>query len=91
MATLCIRVDDDLKDEANEVFSDLGLNMSTAVNMYLKCCVRDQGIPYEVSSLRPSNELKRALKESDDILSGKVKRKKYKNAEEMMADILEEE
>jgi len=88
MATLCIRVDDDVKDSANEVFSDLGLNMSTAVNMYLKYCVREKEIPFGVSSLKPSEELKRALKEADDISSGKTKSKAYDSAEEMMKDIL---
>ena len=89
MATLCIRVDDDVKEKANKVFDDLGTNMSTAVNMYLNYCIREEEIPYEVCSLKkPTNKLKRALKEADDIMSGKVKTKTYNTAEEMMKDIL---
>ena len=89
MATLCIIVDDKLKEKANKVFDNLGTNMSTAVNMYLNYCVREEEIPYEVCSLKkPTKKLQRALQEADDIISGKVKRKTYDTVEEMAKDIL---
>ncbi len=43
--TTTMRIDPKLKEQANEVFDDLGLNMSTAVNMFLKAVVREQGMP----------------------------------------------
>ena len=43
--TTTMRIDPKLKERANEVFDDLGLNMSTAVNMFLKAVVREQGMP----------------------------------------------
>lgn len=43
-----IRIDPELKDSANEVFEELGLTLSTAVNVFLKAVVREGGMPFEV-------------------------------------------
>ncbi len=44
-----VRVDADIKEEAEELFKDLGLNLTSAVNIFLRECVRRNGIPFEVS------------------------------------------
>lgn len=44
-----VRVDTQLKEEAERLFDSLGLNMSTAVNMFLKTSVRNQGLPFEIT------------------------------------------
>lgn len=43
--TTTMRLDPELKAEAVRVFEPLGLNMTTAVNMFLKAVVREQGMP----------------------------------------------
>lgn len=43
---ITINVDKKTKDEANKVFKDLGLNMSSAINIYLKACIKANGIPF---------------------------------------------
>ncbi len=48
MANLNIRVDDTLKKQAEMIFSDLGLTLSTATTMFLKQVVRHNGIPFEL-------------------------------------------
>ena len=48
MANINIRIDDDLKKEAETLFNDLGLNMTTAIGLFLKQCVFCQGIPFEI-------------------------------------------
>ncbi len=48
MANLNIRVDDTLKKQAEMIFSDLGLSLSTATTMFLKQVVRHNGIPFEL-------------------------------------------
>ena len=50
MAQINIRIDDDLKASAESLFADLGLNISTAVNMFIKQAVRNRGIPFEVTA-----------------------------------------
>ena len=50
MATtnLNIRTDKDIKDQAEEIFNELGLNMTTAINMFLRTAIREHGIPFEL-------------------------------------------
>lgn len=46
---LSARVDADTKEKANEIFQKLGMNLSTAVNVYLHSVVINQGIPFILS------------------------------------------
>lgn len=49
-----IRMDEKLKDQAEELFRDLGLSLSTAMTMFAKQAVREQGIPFEIKRTVPS-------------------------------------
>ena len=44
-----MRVDKNLKTEAQELFSELGLDMSTAYNLFLRQAVRTRSIPFEIA------------------------------------------
>ena len=43
-----IRVDSDIKVKAQDVFSALGLDMTTAINLFLRQAIRKKGIPFEL-------------------------------------------
>ncbi len=43
-----IKIDADLKRQAQELFADLGMNLSTAINIFLKQAVRERSIPFHV-------------------------------------------
>lgn len=47
--TTTMRIDPQLKDEANKVFEELGLSLSGAVTIFLKAVVREQGIPFSMN------------------------------------------
>ena len=49
-----LRVDEDLKKQADTLFYDLGMNMSTAFNIFLRQSVREQQIPFQVSRNVPN-------------------------------------
>lgn len=51
-----IRMDKDLRDEANKLFDRLGMDMSTAVKVFLKKCLAENGIPFSLKVER--NEYK---------------------------------
>ena len=48
MSQIAVRVDDKLKKDATEVFSELGLDMTTAVKLFLKQSVLTRSIPFEL-------------------------------------------
>ena len=85
MATVTARVDENVKKEAETLFKKMGLNMSTAMNLFLKKCILEQGIPFELKV--PNKETLKAMQETKDILSGKIERKGYKSAEELFDDL----
>ena len=50
MAQVSFRVDDEIKKKAERTFNDIGISMSTAINIYLKTVVRENRIPFELSA-----------------------------------------
>ncbi len=48
------RVDDELKKQADALFAELGMNLSTAFNIFLRQSVREQQIPFTVSKNVPN-------------------------------------
>ena len=80
--TITIRVNGSVKKQAQELFSDLGMDMSTAVNMFLRRSVREERIPFEVSrNVTPNFKTKAAMKR---VESGKELVGPFKTVEEAM-------
>lgn len=50
MAQMSLRVDDDVKRGAEQTFDDIGLSMSTAINIFLKKVARERRIPFELTA-----------------------------------------
>ena len=52
-----IQVDSTLKKEATMVLTDLGLSMSSAINLFLKQVVKKNGIPFEITNITPNKKI----------------------------------
>lgn len=89
MATvnMSIRMDTELKKQADAMFSDMGLNMTTAMNMFLRQVVRQGRIPFEIATDIPNAETLAAMKEMDDMISGKIPAKRYTSTKELFEDL----
>ena len=83
---LSFRVDKGLKEEADKLFKELGMNTSVALNMFLNQCVREQSFPFLPSKKKPSRRLRKALKEAEEIMKD-PNRKTYRNIEELFEDL----
>lgn len=79
-----IRIDENLKKQFDKICDDLGLTMSTAINMFAKAMIRHQGIPFEVS-IRTLN--KETIEAIEDIENGKNLSKVYEDLDEMFEDL----
>ena len=90
-ANINVRVDCDLKAQAEDLFTDLGLNMSTAINMFLKSAVRNNGIPFDVTRNTPNEETRAALAEYEVMKSNPDAYPRYRSFDEMMDKTLEQE
>ena len=49
MAQVNIRIDDNLKERADKLFDELGLNMTTAFTVFIKAAIRQRGIPFDLT------------------------------------------
>ena len=54
--SIAIRIDDELKRQAEKTLDELGLNMTTYVISSLKALVREQGVPFELTTKQRTNE-----------------------------------
>ena len=93
MATVntSIKIDEKTKKEAQELFKDLGLSLSTAINIFLKQAVREKGIPFYINSLPENSELAQAFEEAKQIKKNPSNYKSYSSPEEMFKDVLGED
>lgn len=91
MANLNIRIDDNLKKQAQELFKDIGLDMTTAITMFLQQAVTDNCIPFEVRRYNAETiealERGKELRENPELLKNY---KLYNNFQEFLNEVLEE-
>lgn len=85
MSTINIRIDENLKKQSERIFEEIGLGMTSALTIFLKAVVRNNGIPFALEI--PNQKTLEAFKEVDDISFGKKKAKKYKNTSELRKDL----
>ncbi|WP_323089032.1 type II toxin-antitoxin system RelB/DinJ family antitoxin [Allobaculum sp. JKK-2023] len=81
-----IRIDEDLKKQSMQIFKLLGIDMSSAVNMFLRQCVMRGGLPFDVVVPQYKPEVIEAMEEAKRI-SKDPDTKRYKSFSEAMADL----
>ncbi len=55
-ANMNIKVDTDVRDAAKNIFGQMGLDMTTAVNMFLLAAIREKGIPFAVTTVPKASD-----------------------------------
>lgn len=63
-----VRMDPTVKAQADELYASLGMDMSTAVNMFVRQCLRERQLPFQPSLNVPNQETIRAIEESDEMI-----------------------
>ena len=87
MATIQIRVDDNIKTAADSLFTSLGLDTSTAVRMFLSAALANDGIPFAVKHREPNADLLEAIA---DTRNRRNLHGPYKTAEDAVAAMLKD-
>jgi len=91
MSAINVQVDARDKEQATNILKDLGINMSTFINMAIKQVIKRDGLPFEVTNPKPKKELLEALEEGEKIATGKIDVKGYHNVNQMIEDIINED
>lgn len=73
-----VTLDPELKRKAVELFGEYGIDLSTAVNLFLGYCVKENAFPFELRSKEYQKKTLKAIKEFEQM---KLNKKKYKRCE----------
>lgn len=79
---LNIRTDKDVKEKAEKIFNELGLNMTSAVNIFLRTAIRERGIPFELKLDVPNETTIAAIEERRKMASNPSS-PRYSNIDEL--------
>ena len=88
MANVNIRIDENIKRKAEEVFTKLGLTPTTAIILFYNQVIRTNGIPFELKVDVPNQTTIDAIKEVEDMENGEIEAKTYKDSKELVEDLL---
>ena len=86
-----IQVDKKTKEEATHILNDLGLSMSSAINLFLRQVIKSDGLPFEVKNKKPSRQLRKALKEAEEMIKHPEKYPAYTNMEDLKKALLSDD
>lgn len=84
MSTINIRVNEQVKYDAKKLFAKLGLDLSTAINMFLIQSVREQGIPFDLHLHVPNQT---TLKSIEDTEKGINLSETFESIDDFMEDL----
>lgn len=83
-----IRTDVEAKKKAQQIFSSLGMDMSTAINIYFYQVIRNNGLPFEVVADTPNEETLEAIREVQRMKADPTMGKSYTDVDTMMKELL---
>ena len=69
---LTLQIDSNLKEQAQALFSSLGMTLEEAISLFLQVSIQQGGIPFPLEQPRYNQQTELALEEARDILSGEI-------------------
>ena len=84
--SMTIRTDAEVKKQAQRLFAEFGLDMTTAINMFLRQSVRNRAIPFEITMERPNAETIEAFEEGEALLKDSSARR-YGSFSQILAEV----
>ena len=85
---ITLRVDKKIKEEAESLYNELGMSLTTAFNIFLRQSIREKGIPFDITLNIPNPTTINAIEEGE-LLASKGSTKKYKNTKELFNSLEE--
>ena len=83
---ISIRMDTELKAQADALFGELGMNISTAFNIFVRQAIREGGIPFKIKLDKPNKETAAAIREAERIARD-PEVKGYDDRDELFSDL----
>lgn len=80
-ANLCVRIDPEIKKQAEDIFKELGIPVSTAIKIFYKQVILRGGLPFDISI--PNKDTIDAFNELNEMKTDKEKYKRYKTFKDL--------
>ena len=85
--TMTSRMDSDIKEQAQELFAELGMDMTTAINVFLRQAIQHRGFPFDVTLRKPNRETLEAIAEVREMKKHPEKAKTYNSFSELLEEV----
>ena len=83
-SNVSFRIDTEIKNQADRLFAQLGLNMTTAFNMFLRQAIREGAIPFYITINTPNSETVAAI---EDVNQNRNMSRTFHSVVELMEDL----
>lgn len=90
-ANINIRIEPEVKKEAEELFGSFGISVTDAINIFLHTSLMQRGFPFVIKQPKYNKETEYAMQEARNILAGKIQAKTYHSVEELFNELDKEE
>ncbi|HEW8069200.1 TPA: type II toxin-antitoxin system RelB/DinJ family antitoxin [Streptococcus pneumoniae] len=81
--SMSIRMDSEVKEQAQQVFSNLGMDMTTAINIFLRQAIQYQGLPFDVRL----DENRKLLQVLTDLDQNRNMSQSFESVSDLMEDL----
>ena len=81
--SMSIRLDSEVKEQAQQVFNDLGMDMTTAINIFLRQAIQYQGLPFDVRL----DENRKLLQVLTDLDQNRNMSQSFESVSDLMEDL----
>ena len=81
--SMSIRMDSEVKEQAQQVFSNLGMDMTTAINIFLRQAIQYQGLPFDVRL----DENRKLLEVLTDLDQNRNMSQSFESVSDLMEDL----
>ena len=82
-----ISIDADVKAQAQALFADFGLDLSTAINIFLRQSIRENCIPFAIQREVPNADTVAAMKEAEEMAKNPSAYKRYSSFSDMLREV----
>ncbi len=82
-----ISIDADVKARAQELFADFGMDLSTAINVFLRQALYERGFPFSISRNIPNADTVAAMREAEEMSKNPESYKKYASFSELLQEV----
>ena len=89
-----ISIDADVKAQAQALFADFGLDLSTAINIFLRQSIRENCIPFTIQREVPNADTIASMKEADDMVNNPERYENFNNIDDLkksLEDVIKED